>query len=246
MKVLLLLQFLAIAFSSSSSCDIIQMHQLNTFNAKTSKRPVLLKGAGLHWPALSKWTINYLQQQLQHLLFPQGSFDTIITNPDYYIFSKIDPITGFLILSDNNDDLPVESSFKPLDYIGTLTLQQQHTEHNFLLIGGNGSGLAFHNHEQDAFNAVVKGSKQWYFYPPNIDTFAIDPKGYPAWWTNNTYQSRKEFVEVVIPRLKIPPLECRQESGDVLFVPKRWFHMVINVGDFVVALSAIQSSKLYL
>ena len=232
--------------SSSSSCDVIQMHQLNTFNAKTSERPVLLKGAGLHWKAHKKWTLNYLREQLQSLAFPLGSFDTIITNPDYYIFSKIDSSTGLLILSENNDDCPVESTFKPLDDIGTLTLQQQHTEHNFLLIGGNGSGLGFHNHEQDAFNCIVKGKKQWYFYPPSINTLAIDPKGYPGWWKNNTYQSRKEFVEVVIPRLKQRPLECTQESGDVLFVPKLWFHMVINIGDPVVAVSAIQSSKVYL
>ena len=243
---ILLLQFLVVASSSSSSsssCDVIQMHQLNTFNAKTSKRPVLLRGAGLHWPARQKWSLKYLRQQLQSLTFPQSSFNTIITNPDDYIFSKIDSSTGLLIVS---DDCPVESTFKPLDDIGTLTVQQQHTEHKFLLIGANGSGLSWHNHQQDAFNCVVQGRKLWYFYPPNINTLAIDPKGYPDWWTNNTYQSRKEFVEFVSPRLKQRPLECTQESGDILFVPKLWFHMVINIGDPVVAVSAIQSSKLYL
>ena len=98
----------------------------------------------------------------------------------------------------------------------------------FLALGGSGSGIPWHQHKA-AFNEVLLGAKRWSFYPPRIftavaDEFGFDPKRPHVDWLSRVY-----------PKLPTThrPLECVQRPGDVVFVPKDWFHATANVGDTV-------------
>ena len=216
--------------------------------------PVIIESAATNWTAIQKWTLPYLRDVLQEVSFPQGNIDSILSNPNSYIFSKIDPVSGFLVTSDDEDknDLdfePHQRRFLPLldvDVGSFPFFEHDHSKvHHFLLIGGVGSGLCFHNHEEHAFNALLRGTKTWYFYPPNVNTLGLDPHGYPYWWRDDTAEGRYEFANTIVPRLTERPFECHQEAGDIMFVPSLWHHMVINQNKNTVAVNAIKSRTTY-
>ena len=221
----------------------LQFQELQSYDV-----PIIIKGGCSTWPALQKWTLDFLRDVLQEVSFPQGyGIDSILSDPNSYIFSKIDPVSGFLISTEQDNTKNTERHFQPLLDVDQFPFikPDQDTLHHFLLIGGIGSGLCFHNHEQHAFNALIKGSKKWYFYPPNVDTLVIDPQGYPHWWRDDSAEGRYEFANSILSRLEERPLECFQEIGDLLFVPKKWHHMVINQEKITIAVNAIKSRTTY-
>jgi hypothetical protein len=229
----------------AASGDGIQVYndvQNNSTFLSDRDTPAVLRGAAIHWTAIKEWSHEYLSQKLLNVSFAQGvGLDEIVSNPNHYIFVKIHSKTGRLIL--NTDDEDLEDSFTPLDDADSLSplfdSWQARRVHRFLLIGGNGSGLSFHKHQYGAWNGLIRGKKRWFLYPPNVDTLAIDPDGYPSWWKDDTAEGRRQFATSIVPRLLQRPLECLQETGDVLFVPPLWSHMVINEGPLVAAVNAI-------
>jgi hypothetical protein len=97
-----------------------------------------------------------------------------------------------------------------------------------LALGGSGSGIPFHEH-RDAFNEVLVGAKRWSLYPPGAfkriaDAFGFDPR-----------RPHLEWLRTVLPTLPpaARPLECVQRAGEVLFIPRNWFHATLNMGETV-------------
>ncbi|XP_065843159.1 jmjC domain-containing protein 8-like isoform X2 [Oscarella lobularis] len=87
--------------------------------------------------------------------------------------------------------------------------------HQFIL-GAPGSGAPFHFH-CPAVNVVIYGRKRWFLYPPGLSHYS---KIHPQHWLANTYPNAKEGL-----------IECTQHPGDLLFVPSRWSHSVLNVDE---------------
>ena len=78
-------------------------------------------------------------------------------------------------------------------------------------IGTAGTNTYFHQHAT-AYNFLTAGRKKWYLLPPSANigpTITTLP-----WW-----------IENVMPRLKIKPIECIQHPGEILFIPNGWFHV---------------------
>jgi ribosomal protein L16 Arg81 hydroxylase len=40
-------------------------------------------------------------------------------------------------------------------------------------------------------------------------------------------------VEKVLPTLEVPPLQCVQHAGEVVYVPTGWWHGILNLCDSV-------------
>lgn len=40
-------------------------------------------------------------------------------------------------------------------------------------------------------------------------------------------------MEKVLPTLEVPPLQCVQHAGEVVYVPTGWWHGILNLCDSV-------------
>jgi hypothetical protein len=107
----------------------------------------------------------------------------------------------------------------------------------WLLIGHRRSGSSWHKDPNytNAWNATITGTKKWLLLPPNVR-----PPG--------VFADRDE-VEVTVPLSivewfmqfysecrKLKPIEVVTRPGDVLFVPRGWWHTALNF-DYCVAIT---------
>ena len=98
------------------------------------------------------------------------------------------------------------------------------------LMGRALAGAHVHAHGA-AWNVLVHGEKRWFLFPPEtpqhiavvLRAAGLEPKfGLPALeWFRTEYQ--------VLKRSRIAPLEVIQRPGDVIWVPEKWGHAVINL-----------------
>ena len=116
-------------------------------------------------------------------------------------------------------------------------------DHLALTIGRDQQGLTFHRHNA-AWNVVVFGSKRWILYDParmgsdksrwkrmtrdvNRPIQLTTPD-----WIRKLYNKDDRKYEI-----RNFGHDCVQRPGELLFVPKGWGHMVINIGDTVAVVS---------
>jgi hypothetical protein len=104
-------------------------------------------------------------------------------------------------------------------------------------LSGTYIGLYFHSHES-LFNEVIHGKKLWLMYP------AGSPIGHRLLDNadeKNRLASAASFIRNVLPELAAEerPLRCVAEAGDVVFVPKGWPHLTMNLGDTVFATASV-------
>lgn len=88
-------------------------------------------------------------------------------------------------------------------------------------LGPTGSGAPVHFHG-DAFNYIIYGKKHWFLIPPNHTIYSRKPIG--------------RWIKEDLPRLKkggTPVLQCVQNAGTVMLVPRLWGHGVLNLQETV-------------
>ena len=85
-----------------------------------------------------------------------------------------------------------------------------------------------------AWNAVLSGKKKWILFPPHVvppGVHASENELHVATsvslieWFLNFYDETKE--------MEVRPRECVVEAGEVIFVPRGWWHLVINLEESV-------------
>ena len=98
-------------------------------------------------------------------------------------------------------------------------------------VSGPRSGSAFHTDPNgvSAWSATVSGRKKWIFFPPDVrppgvvesadGADLVAPLSVAEWYEDYYEQAAAH------PRA----LQCETGPGDVVFVPRMWWHMVINV-----------------
>lgn len=118
-------------------------------------------------------------------------------------------------------------------------------DHLAISIGSDLNGLTFHHH-REAWNIVIFGKKRWILWD------------HSRWKGNNTRQwkltrdyVREEHITGAewIRRLYPEPdrtyeirnygHDCIQHAGEMMFVPHRYMHMVVNIGDTVSVISEV-------
>ena len=108
-------------------------------------------------------------------------------------------------------------------------------DYRWLLVGGPRTGQTWHTdpNSTSAWNLTLRGRKRWLFFPPGAtppgvlptsdgdgDNY-LAPVGVDAWARAGFYEDaarRDDFYE------------CDAGPGDVVFVPRNWWHMVVNTG----------------
>lgn len=116
-------------------------------------------------------------------------------------------------------------------------------DHLALTIGRDLQGLTFHRHNA-AWNIVVFGTKRWILYDAkrienNITrlkrmTRDVHKPVQPSTseWIRTLYHKDERLDEI-----RNYGHDCIQRAGDMIYVPKGWAHMVVNIGDTVAVVS---------
>ncbi|MCW1430069.1 cupin-like domain-containing protein [Novosphingobium sp. JCM 18896] len=207
-------------------------HFLDNFYAPS--RPVLIKGAMAGWPALEKWTPDYLAQTLGDTLVEyQGGRDLsedFETAKDRH--KRTGPFSEFIELALNggndayitayNSDANV-AALAPLEADLGFLDQYLTRDHGMMWIGGAGTFTPLHFDLTNNLLAQVTGSKHIVLIPPS-QTRRLAHRNHvfsdvhdvtdPYWLSQ--YPLARDILRY---ELVLGP-------GDLLFVPIGWWHQV--------------------
>ncbi|PON40808.1 LRR-domain containing protein [Trema orientale] len=203
-------------------------------------KPVLLEGCLDNWAALEKWDRDYLIQLCGDLRFSVGPVEMKLE--DYFRYSDQVREERPLYLFDPKfaekvprlgSEYEVPVYFRE-DLFGLLG--NERPDYRWIIIGPAGSGSSFHidPNSTSAWNAVIKGSKKWVLFPPDVVPPGVHPSPDGAEvacpvsiieWFMNFYGATKTW--------KKKPIECICKAGEVIFVPNGWWHLVINLEESI-------------
>lgn len=203
-------------------------------------KPVLLEGCIDNWPALKKWSREHLVQVCGEEKFAVGPVDMKLDK--FFRYSDLAKEERPLYLFDSKF---VERVPKlGLDYEVPIyfredlfsVLGKERPDYRWIIIGPAGSGSSFHvdPNSTSAWNAIIKGSKKWVMFPPDVVPPGVHPSPDGAEvacpvsimeWFMNFYDACKNWER--------RPVECICKAGEVVFVPNGWWHLVINLEDSI-------------
>eukprot|EP00554_Chaetoceros_debilis_P000247 CAMPEP_0194084464 /NCGR_PEP_ID=MMETSP0149-20130528/13490_1 /TAXON_ID=122233 /ORGANISM="Chaetoceros debilis, Strain MM31A-1" /LENGTH=579 /DNA_ID=CAMNT_0038767127 /DNA_START=44 /DNA_END=1780 /DNA_ORIENTATION=- len=224
--------------------------------------PLIVKGATSSWPASKKWNKSYLTKETQGVTFRATSgaaplpakfnmksyadyCDSATEEAPLYLFDRTFSQTCPKLLSDFAGSLKSSCPFFDDDAahghdLFSLLGNGKRPDHRWIIIGPKRSGSSFHidPNATHAWNAPIKGSKRWIFYPPGVSPPGVYPspsgddvimpislgEWYLSHWNDHVKQRKN-------PVKSKRPLECTVHPGDILFVPHGWWHCVLNLDD---------------
>ncbi len=198
--------------------------------------PCVLTGLCDGWAALQTWEPELLAGR-----FPSHEFDVgresceTVTLPallagwasghaaEQYVFdaSCLDVLPELC-----NDYAPLPPCFPRDDHLMRAIFggaaAPLRPEWRWLLVGGPGSGFGIHvdPHATNAWNALVVGRKRWALLPPSTaEEVALGPAGPSAALAASAW-----FAAGGVPGA----LVFDQLPGEIVFVPRGWWHVVRN------------------
>ncbi|XP_028784919.1 F-box protein At5g06550 [Neltuma alba] len=209
-------------------------------NFEEPNRPVLLEGCLDNWDALKKWDRDYLVQLCGDVKFSVGPVEMRLE--DYFEYSDHVREERPLYLFDPKfaEKVPnLDSQFDVPAYFQEdlfSVLGRERPDYRWIIVGPAGSGSSFHvdPNSTSAWNAVIKGSKKWILFPPDVIPPGVLPSPDGAEvaspvsiieWFMNFYGATKSW--------KKKPIECVCKAGEVVFVPNGWWHLVINLEESI-------------
>ena len=124
-------------------------------------------------------------------------------------------------------------------------------DHLAISIGSDLQGLTFHHH-REAWNTVIFGKKRWILW----DHARWKGNNERQWkltrdWDhkvssqNNEHITGAQWIRHLYPEpdreyeIRNFGHDCIQHAGEMMFVPHRWMHMVVNIGDTVSVISEV-------
>ena len=118
-------------------------------------------------------------------------------------------------------------------------------DHLAISIGSDLQGLTFHHH-REAWNVVIFGKKRWILW----DHARWKNNNTIQWrttrdWANEAHVTGAEWIRRLYPEperkyeIRTYGHDCIQHEGEMMFVPHRWMHMVVNIGDTVSVISEV-------
>mmetsp|Transcript_44256 Transcript_44256/g.172290 ORF Transcript_44256/g.172290 Transcript_44256/m.172290 type:complete len:485 (-) Transcript_44256:340-1794(-) len=163
--------------------------------------------------------------------------------PEYfdYMDSVVDDQPLYLFDKQFAQNLPevAEAYSSPQCYgedLFSLLPDSFHPDWRWLIIGGRRSGSSFHKdpNETSAWNGVVRGSKRWLMLPPGAGPppgiqpsadggSVVGPISAMEWFLN--------FFDMIVDHPQL--VQCTTVSGEVLYVPRGWWHIVLNLEETV-------------
>lgn len=221
---------------------------IERFEAKN--KPVIITGfIESEWKDLSReWKTV---ADIAHSSFPTdpvmecGSVEMRLSEFQSYVESnlwRIDESPIFVFDTKNFSSC----HFPPIPILGEdlfdLLEGEYRPDNKWLLIGTEGASSKWHvdPNSTSAWNAVITGAKKWILLspclgpPPGVevsgDGFAVrQPLTLTDWLDGGFYRDMEDKYGEKNPGL----VEATCRAGEVMFVPRGWWHCVRNVGDEV-------------
>lgn len=203
------------------------------------RRPVILRGVIEHWPALSRWNLEFFAEHLGGLFtntFTSGDeaqsrqlrFRRLIARiqAGEQIYSSFYARDALAIL---RPDYPLDGT--PFGDPGLNWLLElpkpAHGEMNVIFVGNQGSGIANHTDSMGThlWSAQIFGRKRWWVSPPEMTPLLAE--GPPSW------RHRDRDVERYPRFANARCLDFVLEPGEVLILPAGWWHETEMVSDSV-------------
>jgi len=204
-------------------------------------RPVVITDATKKWPAMKKWSNEYLSAAFEGQDIIAGNYPMPFSTYLSYSSSTRDELPLYLFdkgfcrrAPQLQEDFSVPPYFSE-DLFSVLG-EDSRPDYRWLIMGPQRSGSSFHvdPNATSAWNAVIRGSKKWILYPPHVVPPGVHPSADGAdvatplslvEWFLNFYEETKEG--------KVRPVECIVREGELIFVPRGWWHLAINLEDSV-------------
>ncbi|CAH8521315.1 unnamed protein product [Dicrocoelium dendriticum] len=219
--------------------------------------PVVAKSLASHWPACRLWTLDYLDEFLELPLkfrMSQRNTTSVQWEPDCdFVFASVGNFRDWLngVSTPNNPfhQYSLEHWWAYADYVymdsckltklaqdipwgDAFDLMGRQVSSTFWL-GSSGANSICH-YDTYGVNLVVQifGKKSWTLFPPSDSPFLYE--------TRVPLEESTVFSEVNFPTpdytvhpliSKVSPRFVVMEPGDVLFVPRGWWHFVQSTSD---------------
>uniref|UniRef100_A0A0R3PEZ9 JmjC domain-containing protein n=1 Tax=Angiostrongylus costaricensis TaxID=334426 RepID=A0A0R3PEZ9_ANGCS len=204
----------------------------------TRSKPAIIKGLISHWPAIEKWSFGYLHRILARRVVPveQGSkytdsswSQTLMTGSEF--FRKCTLLErGPLYLAQHRlfDQIPQLCD----DFCLPLYCDHCDEVDRNCWIGPGGTISPLHTDPRENLFCQISGRK-FFRLVPSVDTENV--YAFKDGITTNTSQ-----VDALNPNLDEYPDFARAqcwdgvvEGGDVLFIPKGWWHFVSSLSNSI-------------
>jgi len=219
-------------------------------NYSKQQRPVIIEGGCAHWPAMTRWGFDELEERYRHKEFKvgeDGKGKKIKIKFKYfldYMRNQTDDNPLYLFETEMDDNVHVNSLTEdfqvpdifPDDYLNLMN-HDSRPPHRWWCIGPKRSGTTVHTDPlgTSAWNAVTHGRKHWVLFEP--ETSKKVAKGKLVKEKSEDDEAIMYF-DFLLPRIKKRHPEVRvyqglQNPGDIIFVPGRWWHGVLNTEDCV-------------
>jgi len=201
--------------------------------------PVIITDVVQNWEAYGSWSMDYLRRAFQGSPVIVGdapmAFDAYMS----YCEQQRDEAPLYMFDKDFCDKAPAMArEFEVPTYfqedLFSVLGKDDRPDYRWLIYGPAKSGSTFHKdpNATSAWNAVLFGSKKWIMYPPHVMPPGVRQSDDGAdvscpvslmEWMLSFYDLRD--CEGVAPR------ECVLKRGELLFVPRSWWHCAINLED---------------
>jgi hypothetical protein len=214
--------------------------------------PVILTGWSTKWKAMESWTPHALTERFGSRKIHAGGFEFSMKEYLEYAAAVQDDQPLYMFDRDFFTHCPeAEDDYCPPPFFEDerdcfACLGADRPARRWLIVGPHRSGSSFHKDPNAtcAWNAVITGKKRWIMYPPDQT-----PPGVHASRDGSEVMSPMALLEWVLdfygiamaqrkakrakPTEAVYPLEGTCHPGEIMFVPRGWWHTAINIGTTV-------------
>ncbi|KAJ3095383.1 hypothetical protein HDU97_007006, partial [Phlyctochytrium planicorne] len=218
-------------------------------------KPVILTDVISSWPAFKTWTLDYLVRVCGDVDFRAEAVDLPLKayasysarcsqsggsfeESPLYLFDR-----HFATRTVLSNDYTIPSYFSE-DLFSVFG--KERPDYRWLILGPPRSGSTFHidPNQTNAWNAVIRGSKKWIMFPPEIPPPGVypnedgsevtSPVSLAEWFLNHYDEMKSSPVK---------PIECICRAGELIYVPRGWWHAVMNLEETIAITQNFVSSQ---
>ena len=214
---------------------------------ETAGVPVVIEGGCGADAAKALWDRGALEERFGDRLFHVGGYEFALRDFLSYAAANGDDQPLYLFDKRFGEAAPeLLEAYTPAPYFADDLFglldddgDARRPDWRWIIIGGERSGSAWHKDPNgtSAWNATLRGRKRWLFFPPKTTPPGVRPSADGldlvaplslAEWAHAFYAEARAHPHFV---------EAATGPGDLVFVPRGWWHSVINLDDFNVALT---------
>ncbi|PRP86357.1 hypothetical protein PROFUN_05498 [Planoprotostelium fungivorum] len=205
---------------------------------------VMLKGAMDGWKAHEHWKGEEMLKRygdIQWKVSHKGKQKLTMNLKNYMHYAKLQSDEAPLYIFDSDfgekapemlKDYTPPSLFREDMY---ELLEENRPNFRWVILGPERSGSPWHTDPDgtSAWNSLLSGRKRWAFYPPHIvpPGLTLHPNG-RGLYTDMEAPFPVEWFYAIYPSL-LPHQRPIEEAGETIFVPRGWWHIVLNLEDTV-------------